>query len=343
MEHLYNYINIVSFTICYLLAFLLELFRWRWRSPILRPVILLITLAGLILNSIYISYNYLFRNDHLITSMGGWFFVLVLILGCVYLYTLLIKRKSYFGIFFFPMIFILTAIAASVRSINFPEHETGACIRGFHGVFLLLSALFMVSGFLFGLLYLIQKRRLRKKASLSGAIPLPSLETLEKLNLRALRISTVSLGFGIISGFYIQWILTSQAIVKSGLLDPMILGTLILFLLMTIFLHLISRTSLFKGGDAPALTAIGSFVFFFAFLLLGVFFSGRHWQEIAPLNDKAPGSTAPKSPGRDSSDPPILIPDPKNAPDSKNGSDSKSALKNDKQSASLPIREGAAQ
>ncbi len=290
MEHLYKHINIVSFASCYLIAFVFELLRCRWRTLAIRPVILLTTLAGLIANTVYISYNFLFRNDRLITSMGGWFFVLALALAVVHLYSLSIKKNSHFGLLLQPMIFVLLMVGYAVRGVNFPEHETGVFICGFHGIALLLSAFFLLSGFIFGVLYFLQKHRLKKKTSLSGALPLPSLETLVKLNLRSLRISAVFLGLGILSGFYIKWILYSQGIVKSGIYDPMILGALTLFILMTIFLHLISLIPWFKGGEAPAVTAIGSFVFFFAFLILGLFFSGNHWKEISPTVEILPSA-----------------------------------------------------
>ncbi|MDO5580409.1 MAG: hypothetical protein Q4G69_04700 [Planctomycetia bacterium] len=228
----------------------------------------------------------------MVTSAGGWFFALVLILACSCFYMLFYHPESQYAFFVLPLIFFLIGIAVPLKDLNFPENATGQFIRGFHGISLLLATFCLISGFITGGLYFLQRFRLKNRSAFLSAIHLPSLEGLEKANRRSVRFSIIFLGAGILSGFYINFIKCAQlgTAYSISMLDPMISGSLILFICMCGFLGIISFTRFLQGGKCTAVLTVGSFLFLLCFLLLGIFYSQKHWREIQQGNPPAPVS-----------------------------------------------------
>ncbi len=248
-----------------------------------RFFIIIATIFGIVAHSAYLWYNFLFRNTHIITSVGGWFFVLTFFLVLGYLYTLFARPKAQFGLLAFPVIFFLTVIASQVVHLNFAEEQTGYCLRTFHGLTFLLATFFLVLGFISGCTYFLQRHGLKKRRTFLAVGRLPSLEWLEKANRRSARLAILFLGLGIISGFYINWILSCQyGTGKSTIFDPLISGALLLFLVMLLFFIIVSHTEYLQGGQNISLLTIGCFLFLLIFLLLGIFYSKKHWQSFTP-------------------------------------------------------------
>lgn len=284
--------GVVCFTGCYLIAFLLETIRCCTRYSLSRFFTIIATLLGICANILYVGHHFLFQNQHLVTSVGGWFFVLVLILSCSYFYMLLFHSESQYGFFVLPLIFLLIAIAVQVKDLNFSENATGRFIRGFHGISLLMATFCMISGFITGGLYFLQRFRLKNRYCFFSSIHLPSLEGLEKTNRRSVRFSLIFLGLGILSGFYINFIKCFQlgTAYSISMLDPMISGSLILFICMFGFLGIVSFTRFLQGGKCIAALTIGSFLFLLCFLLLGIFYSQKHWQDVQQGDKTVPVS-----------------------------------------------------
>ncbi len=73
-----------------------------------------------------------------------------------------------------------------------------------HGVALLVGTLAVMVGFVAGILYLVQARRLKRKLPPMSALRLPSLEWLEKVNSRAIVISVLAVGIGFLAGIILN-------------------------------------------------------------------------------------------------------------------------------------------
>ena len=69
-----------------------------------------------------------------------------------------------------------------------------------HGIFLLLGTVAVMVGFVAGLLYLMQARRLKRKLPPAPGFRLPSLEWLERVNSRVILLSALMVGVGFFAG-----------------------------------------------------------------------------------------------------------------------------------------------
>ena len=103
-----------------------------------------------------------------------------------------------------------------------------------HGSTLLLGTVIVALGFVFGVVYLIQARRLKRKIVASKLFRLPSLEWLQRSSEVSLIASTLLLGGGLISGIALN--LVNQAAkneVSTGTIawsDPVVWSSGVLFL-----------------------------------------------------------------------------------------------------------------
>lgn len=284
-----EYFELVAFTFCYLAAFFMEIGRYFRKTPLFYRAILALTLLGAVIQILYIKQYFIFQNNKIITSVGGWFFILVLGLISLYLYWLVFHRKNQLGLFIFPVVFLLIFIGVNVSHLNFPAQQTGAFIRGFHAVTLVLATCCVLIGFLTGGMYLLQRKRLKTNNPLFRGLVLPSLESLEYANRKSVKLSIVFLGLGILSGFYINHLVTVSDPNGLGarLFDPMITGSIILFCFMTGFLVLTTCTNLFQGGQAAAILTIACFLFLISILLIGTLGRNAHWLPTFPATPDA--------------------------------------------------------
>ena len=271
--------RLIGFLACYIAVFLMEIVRAvrKPASGYYRGTLLL-TVLGLLLHTFYVSENCIFQGNRVVTNISGWFYLLDWGIVLCYLYFLYYYPKTPSGLFFLPIIFLLVAVAESVRQMNFPEAEAGRYIRGFHGIMFLLTCCCALSGCITGGMYFLQRRQLRYNKGVRRPVPLPSLEWLETANRRSIKLSVVFLGFGILSGFYINYRLR----ISSGspiFSDPMIPGSVILFAIMTVFLSFVSFTRYFQGGKTIALFTIVCFLFLLSLVAIGVLSRHTHWYE----------------------------------------------------------------
>ncbi|MDD3586263.1 MAG: hypothetical protein PHQ75_03700 [Thermoguttaceae bacterium] len=279
-----EYIELIAFTICYATAFCLEIGRYFRKTPALYWSILVFTALGACLQTLYIKQYFVFQDNKVITSVGGWFFILILGLTALNLYLLVFHRRNQYGLFLFPVVFLLTIIAINVSHLNFPAQQTGNFVRGFHAVTLVMATCCVLIGFLTGGMYLLQRNRLKRNKPLLRGLILPSLETLEYANRKSVKISIIFLGLGILSGFYINHLVAASTPGGTGtsLFDPMITGAIILFCFMTGFLVLTTCTNFFQGGQATAILTIACFLFLLSILLVGTLVRHAHWLPAIP-------------------------------------------------------------
>ena len=125
-------------------------------------------------------------------------------------------------------------------------------------------------GFLAGVMYLVQSRRLKQKRAGSPAFRLPTLETLDRANRRALVISTAAVAIGVVAGMIMNLNQNDQ----FDWFDGGILLSLVLFLWLvaattTEFLY--SPASRGRKAFYMTLASLG----FLVLALVGVIFSSH--------------------------------------------------------------------
>lgn len=287
--------RLIGLLICLGILFLLECYRC-WRKVTIGFLSLPIGMVGVLFYLCIIAEKLLLPEQRLPANVGDWFFLLVGGVILCYCYFLFYYPKTPSGLFFLPLIFLLVGVTVGVRSMDFPNQQIGQYIRAFHGGMLLLACCCAMTGFLTGGMYFLQRRQLRRGLRVghgtSPPLALPSLEWLATANRRSIKLLVVFLGFGILSGFYVNSLLMASSGGAGSVFfsDPMITGSLVLFILMTVFLCFVSFIRYFQGGKTIALFTMIGFLFLLLLVTLGIFCRGTHWHR-PPINDSSPNVT----------------------------------------------------
>ncbi len=122
-------------------------------------------------------------------------------LAGAYLFLLIRNPQSAIGVFLVPLVLVLIVLAILVRNAPpFSPETTASVWRIIHGVSLLVGTMFNCFGLAFGLMYLIQSRRLKSKARPNKGFSLPTMEFLQSMNRMSLFVSVIGLGLGLVSG-----------------------------------------------------------------------------------------------------------------------------------------------
>lgn len=164
-------------------------------------------------------------------SVSLWAFLFAVL----FLFLYWIYKFESLGVFLFPMIFLMTAIASMQAPVSPWTNQTarGAWLV-LHIIFVLLGYAALVLTALASVFYLIQERQLKRKKSIALLERLPPLGTLDALLTRSMGIGFVLLTLGLITG-------ATWAFIESGprWIDPRITTALITwaFCLLMIFLR----------------------------------------------------------------------------------------------------------
>lgn len=276
-----NGVGVICFAGSYLLAFILELFRFRWKTRPLLTASLALLLAGLTAHTAYLFHHFILQNDRIVVSAGGWFFVLAWGLVLLDLYLFLFYPKTPFGLFILPLVFFTIPAGIALSDAHFPASTAGRALGAFHGITLLMTTVLVLFGFLTGLMFLFQCAKIRSKTGFLHGISLPSLEWLQKANRRSAKFSLVFLGCGIVSGLYLRHLVAQPTEARPPaavpMTDLMMIGAIFLFCLLFIVLLAVSKSDRNRSGGRIALLTLLGFLVWMAILSFGIIDSKAHW------------------------------------------------------------------
>ena len=100
--------------------------------------------------------------------MAAWLLVVV------YLYLSYYYPQAALGLYMLPLVLVLVAAAALADRAPFAPDRRSRAWGAVHGVFLLLGTVAVMVGFVAGLMYLVQSRRLKHKLPPSKAFDCPA-------------------------------------------------------------------------------------------------------------------------------------------------------------------------
>ena len=161
-------------------------------------------------------------------------------------------------------------------------------LRLIHTASILLTTLGVSVGFVCGVLYLVQDRRLRQKMTGDTRFRLPTLEWSRVACRRAIGVSLAFLGTCIFSGVLLQ-----PKLFFFG--DPLVLGTLAMFAFLLLFSGVLTAKFDKQEGRRVAFLTLISFLFLLTILLFAVFYRDVHWKK-TPYRE--PGTAAPITRGQ---------------------------------------------
>ncbi len=291
-------VGVLCFAASYAIAFLLEcvsvaLGRLRCHSPLANKhlrawAVTVWAVAGFAAHSAYLFHRQaILRNA--IDSAESFFLVTAWGLVLLYLHLRCFRPKIPFGLIIWPLvlglIWIGVAAAPTEGADLAPDGAVAPVVvmwKRIHVATFFLTTLSVCIGFVAGLTYLIQDRLLRRKLP-PRFLTLPSLEWSLTVCCQSIGASFFLLGASIFFG----WLLTPNRQDFLYWNDPLVVGTMMLFVFLLLFSStLISRHRKTDGRYVAILTTV-AFLFLLAILLLGVLVRTTHWQggsENSPAN-----------------------------------------------------------
>ena len=201
--------------------------------------------------------------------------------------TLYLRRPdTVIGFFFLPAVLALIGLSIAVRNIApFSRTEAAGVWGSVHGLSMMMGSGAVLMGFLVGVMYLIQSRRLKLKRA-GSSFRLPTLETLGRMNRRCLVTSTIFVAIGVIAGIVMNLNRSGQV----GWTEGGVLFSVMLFLWLagTTALEFFYEPSS-RGRKAVYLTLAS-----LGFLVLAMFsvLSSRHGLSQAPQSSSSTERTS---------------------------------------------------
>ena len=264
MDWLQN-ISITCFAASYAVVFVLEISRVFFDVGFRKYVRVGFAVAGLFAHTVF-----LFLQGKLILgstgSWLGWCLATAWILATAYIWISIRQPKSVIGLFLIPLLLGSIGLGVGFGHENqFNPMGAKSTWNMIHGSALFLGTAIVALGFVFGVVYVFQSRRLKHKSPQSKHFRLPSLEWLQKSSEYSLIISTILLAIGLVSGIAINWTHQSENTLPNGgtiaWSNPVIWSSGILFswlLLVSVFNFFYQPS---RQGRKVAYLVIASFLF----------------------------------------------------------------------------------
>jgi ABC-type transport system involved in cytochrome c biogenesis permease subunit len=248
-------ITLLCFTASYTLALALEVWHLFRPRPVFRLLGLAWSAAGLLAHTLYLS-------GQPLAWPAGWMLVLAWALSVFHLLGSVHHRRLEWGVFVLPLVLGLIALSRFFAdgSADFRARDLFAVGDDrfwgrVHAAVLLLASVGICVGFLSGLMYLVQSRRLRAKLLPGQGLRLLSLERLEAMNRRAITWAFPLLTAGLLLGIVLMFHPDRPGV---GWTEPQVLGTGALWLVFAVLLYL--RAGRHLRGRQVALWTIAAFV-----------------------------------------------------------------------------------
>ena len=192
------------FLVCSLLALGLELLRLRLRPGAWVRTELCVLGIGVAALTAFLGWRVFHSGRLPLSSPRDALLVLVWVLTGISMGMISTHRKKNFGLFLLPMVLTLLGIAFfGAGDVPFAERPASAAWGLVHGMSMLLAAVSIFFGFLSGSIYLRQTWNLKhpSRSTLRRSLfRLPSLEWLHYANRHSMKLATVMLALGVLSG-----------------------------------------------------------------------------------------------------------------------------------------------
>ncbi|MBI3865876.1 MAG: cytochrome c biogenesis protein CcsA [Planctomycetia bacterium] len=263
------HVTVFCFLASYLVAFALELGRLLGRSAISRFVMVGFGIAGFVAHTLYlVNRSQQTHLPPLLASTHDWMLVLAWVLVLFYVFLTIAQKELAVGLFALPVVLIMVGSAYFLsQEPNVTEINTARAQRAWtilHAASIVFGMTAGAAGFLSGLMYLIQHRRLKTHHGEQTGLKMPSLARLAQFNRWSILLTFLLLTLGFASGVFLAVVPQAQ---KSSVRfsDPAVIGSGVVWLFLAgLFVKLLTGRSS-AGRQVAWLTIAGC-----GFLLLTV-------------------------------------------------------------------------
>jgi ABC-type uncharacterized transport system permease subunit len=245
--------------------------------------------AGIVAQTLYLAHRAMAAQASPLSSPYDWYLLAAWSLALWYLALAWHEWRAAAALFILPLVLGLVAAAQFADDKPFAPVRASRLWGNIHGTFLLLGTVAVLIGFVAGVMYLVQSYRLRRKVRPSESFRLPSLESLEKINSRALWTSVLLVAIGFVSGVILNLIKNQRAHEQLPWTDPVVIssGLMLAWLVAAVAFNLLYRAA--RHGRKVAYLTLASFLFL-AIVLGAILFS--HSAHQPPHESAALGAAA---------------------------------------------------
>ncbi len=235
--------------------------------------------AGVVAHTIYLGHRALAADTPPLATSFDSLVVLAWVLAVTYLSIHWYYPRFTVGVFALPVIVALIVLAGLLGQDSQRDLRGWARVWGpAHGAVLALGGVAVFVGFVAGMMYLVQARRLKAKQLPSEAFDLPSLELLERLNRQGITVAftllTIGLGIGLLLA--IQQGRAGDASIR--LLDPKVICAGLTWLAFGFLLQMRSHPQ-FRGRRVALLTIVAFGLMLFTFVGVDLLLESWHASE----------------------------------------------------------------
>lgn len=262
-------ISLVCFGASYGVAWGLEWMQLLLYSRARQILMLGFVLAGWLAHTLYLGYRVVEYSASPLSSSFDWCLVAAWLLIGAYLYLLYYFPQAALGLYMLPLVLALIGAATVADRTPIAPEPASRVWGAVHGIALLVGTLTVMVGFVAGVMYLAQARRLKRKLPPWPGFRLPSLEWLENVNSRVIILSALMVGVGFLAGMILNVLGSGQPGVIPWS-DPVIWTSALMFgwLLAAVIFNAAYRPA--RRGRKVAYLTVVSFVFLA--VALSVFF-----------------------------------------------------------------------
>jgi len=272
---MFSGVGIICFAASYAVALAMEVSRLLFRSGVRGAVMLGFAGAGLLAHTAFLYYRAAKTSGAPLSSEQDWYLVAAWVLVVVYLYLVYYHPQTSFGLFLLPLVLgLIGAGRYFAHAQPFAREPASKAWGMIHAISIVLTTVSVLVGFAAGLMYFIHVRQLKRKLPPARGLRLPSLEWLQQTNSRAIVVSLLTLGVGVLSGIIL--VHYRQAGGRLPWYDPVVLGTMLMFgwLLLAAVGGALYRPA--RAGRRVAYLTLVNFVFLVIALAVGLLLSTQH-------------------------------------------------------------------
>jgi len=270
-------ISILCFAASYSVALALEVSRLLFRSRLRGALLLGFVGAGLLAHTLFLAHRAATGGATPLSSEFDWYLVAAWVLAATYLYLTIYHSGAAIGLFILPLVLALVAVAEFFASQTpFAQNRASQVWGAIHGVFLMLATVAVLVGFVAGVMYLLQARRLKHKQLPAQGLRLPNLEWLQQLNTRAIVVSAIMLLAGFFSGVILNLVNQRREIDHFPWTDPVVWtsGLLLAWLVGAAMFGVAYRPA--RQGRKVAYLTVATFLFLVLAIGLRLLLPSKH-------------------------------------------------------------------
>jgi ABC-type uncharacterized transport system permease subunit len=226
---------------------------WSRKGPAIFRAALAAFCVGIVLHLVAIVEGSQAANRFPLQGFHNSVSLCAFLIGVLFLFLYGKYRFESLGVFLFPVVFVMTAVAASQAPMGrWADPQTRTTLLMVHILLVLLGYAALILTALASVLYLIQERHLKRKKSIALLEKLPPLGTLDNIISGSMAFGFVFITGGIVTGAIWSFIESAPAWVDPKMTTALVTWT---FCLVMVLLRL---TAGWRGRKAAmmALTVV---------------------------------------------------------------------------------------